>query len=113
VAVRTASLSRSVTLERVIGFPDRLGNSIWSGDAPIRCNQFLIWLAVERHKGTVRCFRPLPWIWAQGALPRTTSPTRKRISSETGAPVLYRVANSTRSRCPVCQYEMRHLPATN
>src|ERR1700730_8101474 len=88
VAVRTASLSRSVTLERVIGFPERLGNSIWSGDDPMRGNHLLIWLAVERHRGTVRCFRPLPWIWAQGALPNTTSPTRRPISSETRAPVL-------------------------
>ncbi|CAG9187746.1 hypothetical protein LMG23994_07192 [Cupriavidus pinatubonensis] len=100
VAVCTASFSRAVTLERVIGFPVRLGNSIWSSGAPFRCSQLLIWLAVERHKGTVRCFRPLPWICAQGALPKTTSPTRKLISSETRAPVLYRVANSTRSRWP-------------
>jgi hypothetical protein len=100
VAARAASLSRSVTLDRVIGFPERFGNRIWSADDRICGNQLLIWLAVERHNGTVRCFRPLPWICAHGALSRTTSPTRRPISSETRAPVLYSVANSTRSRCP-------------
>src|SRR5665213_3607486 len=56
--------------------------------------------AVLFQSGTVRSLRPFPLILRFELTSRVSSPTRAPMISDTRAPVLYIVANKTRSRCP-------------
>ncbi len=100
-APSTASFSRSENPTRVSGLPDRPGKS-GSCEARGYCfNHRFSSLAVSGHSGTERSLRPLPWMRIHAVEPNTRSDTRISRSSETRAPVLYKVASMTWSRCPV------------
>jgi len=99
-ALWTASWSRVMTAGRVSCVPDLLGNNGRSGLLSMWGNHLRISAAVVRHSGTLRSLRPLPRMRTAALPSRATSATRMPVISDTRPPVLYSVANITRSRCP-------------
>ena len=106
-AVWMHSASRCVTFERVISVPPRFGNSGLPAAAPLNCRvQARSSAAVVRHSGTVRCLRPLPRRWTQGAPSRTKSPLAAEALRRIGE--LYAIEADIRGHPAELRQRVRH-----